>query len=68
MPLKPIKLFCPNCRDKGDLWERPDKHYEQYCKICGGKWDKIELNEICHQIKKKDILDRTNTDVVIDTN
>ena len=67
MALALIKLFCSDCRENGDLWERPDK-YAVCCKICGKEWDKIELNEICHRIKKKDILDRTNTDVVIDTN
>lgn len=65
MALSLIKLFCPDCREKGDLWAKPDKR-AVYCKTCGKEWDEIKLNEICHRIKNKDILDKTDTDVVID--
>lgn len=60
MPLPNIELFCPNCKECGDLWESPRLHFETTCKTCGQKWEKIELKEICYRIIKKAEADRSS--------
>jgi len=58
MALVQVDLFCPHCKESGDLWTSPTHFYEVECKICGRKWEHNELNEICTMLIKKVERDR----------
>ncbi len=53
MALPSIKLFCPHCKEDGDLWKNPRLHFEITCETCGRKWEYIELKEICYRLIKR---------------
>ncbi|KKM80208.1 hypothetical protein LCGC14_1342220 [marine sediment metagenome] len=53
-----MKLFCPNCKEKGVLWVRPRLCYRVECEVCGGKWENNELREICFRLIEKARADR----------
>jgi len=50
MILSPEYLFCPYCKEAGDLWISPRHHYDANCKRCGHVWENNELKEICIKI------------------
>ena len=59
MALNQIDLFCPHCKENGDLWISPTHFYKVECKICGRKWEYHKLNEICTMLCKKTRADRS---------
>lgn len=54
-----IDLFCPHCKENGDLWTSPREFYRVECKICKRKWEHNELNKICLMLVKKAKRDRS---------
>ena len=46
-------LFCPVCKESGDLWIYPTKFYEVACERCGCKWERDKLVRICTRLIKR---------------
>lgn len=51
--LRDEDLFCPDCREGGDLRERSDDPREVTCGKCGKKWNHAELKTICRRLIKR---------------
>ncbi len=48
-----IELFCPMCKDEqGNLMENPATRMVA-CTVCGGEWNKVELQQICSDITSR---------------
>lgn len=58
MPLQQKDLFCPHCKENGELWLYPREFYRVKCEICGSEWERYELNQICTMLIKKEERDR----------
>lgn len=59
MALKKVDIFCPDCKDGGDLWVYPRRCFEVECRNCKKKWEYNELKEICTMLVKKAKADRS---------
>jgi uncharacterized protein YbaR (Trm112 family) len=51
--VKDKDLFCPHCKNDGDLWISPTRNYEVTCKKCKRVWGRAELSEICIMVGKR---------------
>lgn len=59
MALTQVDLFCPHCKENGDLLISPRYFYKVECKKCAREWGHYELNEICLMLNRKAESDRS---------